>query len=210
MQLAARDAELGILTVEQQENIRTTINELVAGLSEQLDKKRPRAEPAEEAEAGDDGAPRPDIAAWQHPAEILSIAGRGPLDEPAASMLVHLLEQSGIGSRMVKYRDVSRYSVETLDVSNVVMVCIAYLNINGSPAHLRYLVQRLRKHLRPGTPVLVGLWSPEDSMIRAEEARIGIGAEYFTSSFQEVLKCCQAIAIDASAKVEPALLAAQP
>jgi len=210
MQLAARDAELGILTVEQQENIRTTINELVAGLSEQLDKKRPRAETADPSEADADGAPRPDIAAWQHPAEILSIAGRGPLDEPAASMLVHLLEQSGIGSRMVKYRDVSRYSVETLDVSNVAMVCIAYLNINGSPAHLRYLVQRLRKHLRPGTPVLVGLWSPEDSTIRAEEARIAIGAEFFTSSFQEVLKCCEAIAVTASGQVEPAFLAAQP
>jgi len=210
MQLAARDAELGILTVEQQENIRTTINELVAGLSEQLDKKRPRAEAADPSEADADGAPQPDIAAWQHPAEILSIAGRGPLDEPAASMLVHLLEQSGIGSRMVKYRDVSRYSVETLDVSNVAMVCIAYLNINGSPAHLRYLVQRLRKHLRPGTPVLVGLWSPEDSTIRAEEARIAIGAEFFTSSFQEVLKCCEAIAVTASGQVEPAFLAAQP
>jgi predicted PurR-regulated permease PerM len=211
MQLAARDAELGILTVEQQENIRTTINELVAGLSEQLDRKRPRAEPADDSEVDADGsALRPDIAAWQHPAEILSIAGRGPLDEPAASMLVHLLEQSGIGSRMVKYRDVSRYSVETLNASNVAMVCIAYLNINGSPAHLRYLVQRLRKHLRPGTPVLVGLWSPEDSTIRAEEARVAIGAEFFTSSFEEVLKCCEAIAVKASGKVEPAFLAAEP
>jgi hypothetical protein len=109
----------------------------------------------------------------------------------------------------VKYREVSRYSIENLDVSNVVMVCIAYLNINGSPAHLRYLVQRLRKHLPPGTPVLVGLWSPEDATVRAEEARVAIGAEFFTSSFQEVLKCCEAIAVNASGKVDPDWVSAQ-
>jgi predicted PurR-regulated permease PerM len=213
MQLAARDAELGILAAEQQENIRTTINELVEGLSEQMDKKRSAKteapEPADPANSDAGDQPQTRFSAWQHPAEILSIAGRGPLDEPAARMLVHLLEQSGIGSRMVKYREVSRYSIENLDVSNVVMVCIAYLNINGSPAHLRYLVQRLRKHLPPGTPVLVGLWSPEDATVRAEEARVAIGAEFFTSSFQEVLKCCEAIAVNASGKVDPDWVSAQ-
>ncbi len=38
------------------------------------------------------------------------------------------------------------------------MACISYLDISGSPAHLRYLMQRLRQRLPTGTPILVGLW----------------------------------------------------
>ncbi len=210
MQLAAKDAELGILTVEQQENIKATIYELVEGLSEQLDKKRSPArgsatdatEPAEN-QGSRILAGAPMGAAWQPQAEILSIAGRGPLDEPAARMLVHLFGQQGVSSRLVKYRDVSRNGIESLDTSNVVMVCIAYLNISGSPAHLRYLVQRLRKRLPAGTPLLVGLWAPEDATIGAEEARAAIGADFFTNSFEEVVKCCEAIAVSSRANLKP-------
>lgn len=197
MQLAARDAELGLLTEEQQQNIKATIYELVEGLSEQLERKRARPDASPSIAIAAEPA-RPLLgAAWPPPATILSIAGRGPLDEPAAEMLVHLFGQLGVSSRMVKYRDVSRYGIEALDVSNVVMVCIAYLNISGSPAHLRYLVQRLRRYLAPETPVLIGLWSPEDGAIRSREGRSAIGADFFTSSFDEVLRCCEAYAITA-------------
>ena len=126
----------------------------------------------------------------QPPFKVMSIAGRGPLDEPASRMLVHLFEQIGIAGSLVKYRDASRYSVEMLDMSNVSMICIAYLSISGSPAHLRYLVQRIRKRLPAGVPVLVGLW-PEGDILEA--TRDAIGADYFASSFEEVLKCCQSV-----------------
>jgi hypothetical protein len=175
MQLAAQDAELGNLTEDQQENIKNTIYELVEGLSEYQDKHR-----------GEKESP----GMVQPPFSVLSIAGRGPLDEPAARMLVQLFEQLGTGGRLIKYRDVSRYSVEALDVADVSMVCIAYLNISGSPAHLRYLIQRLRKRLPAATPVLVGLW-PQTGI--DEATREAIGADYFASSFEEVLKCCQAV-----------------
>lgn len=185
MQLAAQDAELGILTEDQQENVKNTIYELVEGLSEHQEKHR---EDKKRSASGETDVPA-DLP-WQLPSAVLSIAGRGPLDEPAARMLVQLFEQLGIGGRLVRYRDVSRYGIEALEVSNVAMVCIAYLNINGSPAHLRYLVQRLRKRLPAGLPILVGLWPQGDI---TEETRNAIGADYFASSFEEVLKCCQAI-----------------
>jgi len=209
MQLAAKDAELGILTAEQQDNIRATLQELVEGLSEQLDKKR-ASRPSETPDSTQTGnASQPATPGQQ--ATILSIAGRGPLDEPAAIMLGHLLKQSGLGSRLVKYREASRLGIETLDLSNVVMVCIAYLNISGSPAHLRYLVQRLRARLPPGTPILIGLWSPEDTAIRTDAGRVAISADYFTSSFGEVLKSCQAAASSAPADMpKPGLLLADP
>jgi predicted PurR-regulated permease PerM len=194
MQLAAEDAELGILTEDQQENVKNTIYELVEGLSEYQEKHR-EAKKRAVPELSDAPADLP-----ARPAAVLSIAGRGPLDEPAARMLVQLFDQQGIGGRLVRYRDVSRYGIETLDVSNVGMVCIAYLNISGSPAHLRYLVQRLRKRL-PGLPILVGLWPQGDV---TDATRTAIGADYFASSFEEVLKCCQAVASRASSASEAA------
>jgi predicted PurR-regulated permease PerM len=182
MQLAAQDAELGILTEDQQENVKKTIYELVDGLAEVQEKHRDDKTRA----VADDGEALDPTAL---PSAVLSIAGRGPLDEPAARMLMQLFDQRGIGGRLVRYRDVSRYGIDTLDVSNVGMVCIAYLNISGSPAHLRYLVQRLRKRL-PGLPILVGLWPQGDVN---EATRSAIGADYFASSFEEVLKCCQSL-----------------
>jgi predicted PurR-regulated permease PerM len=191
MQLAAKDAELGVLTEDQQENVKGTIYDLVQGLSEYHDKKRNTERGA--AKTADDVNAEINPA-WNLPSAVLSISGRGPLDEPAATMLAQLLEQRGIGSRLIKYRDVSRYSIETLDTTNVAMACIAYLNISGGPAHLRYLVQRLRKTLPSGTPILVGLWPSDDSTIKQEATRAEIGADYFTSSFEEVLKSCEAVA----------------
>jgi hypothetical protein len=196
MQLAAQDAELGILTEDQQENVKNTIYELVEGLSEYQEKHREDKHRVAVTQS-DAPAEPPSL-----PPAVLSIAGRGPLDEPAARMLMQLFDQLGIGGRMIRYRDVSRYGIETLDVSNVGMVCIAYLNINGSPAHLRYLVQRLRKRL-PGLPILVGLWPQGDV---TEATRSAIGADYFASSFEEVLKCCQSLpgAGDTGARQRPA------
>jgi predicted PurR-regulated permease PerM len=185
MQLAAQDAELGNLTEDQQENIKNTIYELVEGLSEYQDKHR-----GDKKRETENAVPDAAATDCQPAFSVLSIAGRGPLDEPAARMLVQLFEQLGTGGRLIKYRDVSRYSVEALDVADVSMVCIAYLNISGSPAHLRYLIQRLRRRLPVATPVLVGLW-PQTGI--DEATREAIGADYFASSFEEVLKCCQAV-----------------
>ncbi|OZB21700.1 MAG: hypothetical protein B7X49_17665, partial [Acidiphilium sp. 34-64-41] len=148
MQLAAIDAERGVLAADQLETVKKTIYELVESLTEHIGK---RNDPADATDPLSAGAPPLDGA----PA-ILSIAGRGPLDEPASAMLVHLLQDQGIAARMVRYNDVSRHTLQNLDVSNVAMASIAYLDISGSPAHLRYLIRRLRRYLPPGTPILVG------------------------------------------------------
>jgi hypothetical protein len=89
---------------------------------------------------------------------------------------------------------VSRGSIQTLDVTAVTMVCIACLDMSGSTAHLRYLLQRLRQRLPTGTPILVGLWPEEDPMSKNEAIRGTIGADYFASSFEDVVNECLAVA----------------
>ena len=75
------------------------------------------------------------------PSSILCIAGRGALDEAAASMLVRLLGKHGMGGRQVGYGEVSREAIQDLDMTGVAMACVSYLDISGTPAHLRYLMQ---------------------------------------------------------------------
>ncbi len=64
------------------------------------------------------------------------------------------------------------------------MACISYLDISGSPAHLRYLIQRLRQRLPRGTPILVGLWPSQDRTLSDQAAQRSIGADYYTARWR--------------------------
>jgi hypothetical protein len=88
---------------------------------------------------------------------VLCIAGHGPLDETTYVILVQLLEKHGINGRLVTYDAVSREKIETLDTTNLEIVCISFLDIGGSPAHLRYLIQRVRRRLPQGAQIIVGI-----------------------------------------------------
>ena len=90
----------------------------------------------------------------QSEAPILCLAGRGPLDEAASTMLAQLLRKHDLGARVARYRAASREAIATMDVSGTGMVCISYLDISGSPSLLRFLLQRLKKRL-PNVPILV-------------------------------------------------------
>ena len=61
-----------------------------------------------------------------------------------------------MAARVASYQAASREEIGGLDVTGIAMVCISYLDITGSPSHLRYLMQRLHRRL-PGVPILVGL-----------------------------------------------------
>jgi hypothetical protein len=119
----------------------------------------------------------------------MCLAGRGPLDEAAATMLAQLLGKHGLGTQVVPHQSVSRSAIMGLDVKGVQMVCISYLEISGTPAHLRYLLRRLRQRL-PGVPVLVGLWPAEDEILKDEKLRAIVGADYYVASLREGVQCC--------------------
>ena len=202
LQLAANDAQRGALGQEQLDRIKATIKVVVAGLADHSDEDPPPAK-------GDKGAisppddekalphnPLPANAkpplppAWRGQSAVLCIAGRGPLDEAAAAILQQLVQKHGLGARLVGYGDVARETVDTLDVEGVAMVCVSYLDISGNPAHLRYLIRRLRQKLAHGTPILVGLWPSNDSTLKDKNVQEQIGADYFTSSIGSAVTAC--------------------
>lgn len=204
LQLAANDAKRGVLTQAQLDQIKEAIKDLVADLAEHDDvdpqpaqqdaspAPPPQAErdlPKQPAVTGD--APPPDElpAEWRGDNAILCIAGRGLLDEAASEMLAQLLRKHGLGAGVVPHEAVSRSRIGRLDTSGVAMVCISYLEISGNPAHLRYLIRRLRQKL-PKAPILVGLWPAEDEVLRNEVLRSAIGADYYVTFLREAVACC--------------------
>ena len=69
------------------------------------------------------------------------------------------------------------------------MVCVAYLQVSGSPPHLRYLLQRLRTRL-PMQKLLVGLWPSDDPMLANEAARRLLGADICVSTLTAAVENC--------------------
>jgi predicted PurR-regulated permease PerM len=205
LQLAADDSERGVLDQEQLDRIKTAVKAVVSGLASHDDKDPPPAKGDKRAvgltDAGEDlphNNPHPEDvdppgslpAAWCGPSAVLCIAGRGPLDELAASMLTQLLGKHGLNGRLVRYTDVSREGIDQLDVTGVAMACVSYLDISGNPAHLRFLIRRLRQKLPKGSRILVGLWPSEDSTLRDATIQHEIGADSFTRSLGEAVTSC--------------------
>jgi hypothetical protein len=144
----------------------------------------------------DEEAPPPETIPdrWKAPGAVMCIAGRGPLDEAAATMLSQLVGKHGLGTQVVPHQAVSRSAILGLDTTGVEMVCISYLEISGSPAHLRYLLRRLRQKV-PHARILVGLWPADDAILTDEKLRSAIGADYYVASLrQAVLACLKAAA----------------
>ena len=104
-------------------------------------------------------------------------------------MLAQLLGQQGLAAKAIRHADVSRDKIGTLDPAGIAMVCISYVEISGSPAHLHYLLRRLRGRL-PGVPMMVGLWPADDEVMLDKRLRSVIGADHFMISLQEAVDIC--------------------
>ncbi len=104
-------------------------------------------------------------------------------------MLAQLLAKHGFGTRVVPFEAVSRAEIGALDTSAAQMICISYLEISGTPAHLRYLVQRVRRRA-PEAQVLVGLWPADDAVLSDPGARKSLGADHYAISLREGVEAC--------------------
>jgi predicted PurR-regulated permease PerM len=205
LQLAANDATRGVLTNGQLKRVRAVVDSLVHDLDAHEDVEKTSAatdddpvapreseKPAQRQPAAASVAEGEALPEWRAPGAVMCIAGRGPLDEAAASMLVQLLAKHGLGSQLVPYESVSRAQVGSLDMTGVKMICISYLELGGTPAHLRYLMRRLRKR-SPEAPILVGLWPSDDAVLRDERVRSVIGADHYVTTLREaVVRCVDA------------------
>jgi hypothetical protein len=224
LQLAANDMMRGSVTAAQFARIESTTNDLVDGLDGYEDRE-PAPQMAEEnwsatgpvakspADEGNEPAAEMAVTSnvqlaearnWHTGASgkrVLCISGRGPLDALATTILLQLLGKHGFAARGLPHEAASRASIDSLDADDVGIVCIFYLQIEGIPSHLRYMVRRIRARL-PEASIVVGLWAAADTEKWSDDLQTAMGAECYATSLREVVGACRRID---GARVEQAL-----
>jgi len=203
LQLAANDSLRGVLSDDQLRNIQDAIDGVVVDLADHDDtdpapSKTDRGNtpvsptkaetPAEPAPTGVAGNLAP---GWTGAAPVLCVAGRGPLDEAACTMLAQLLGKHGLRARVVSQDAASRGHIMSVDVEGVAMVCVSYLEASGSPSPLRYLMRRLRQRL-PGAPILVGLWQADEAVLGDERLKAAVAADHYVTTLRDAVNACLA------------------
>jgi predicted PurR-regulated permease PerM len=199
LMLAAHDVERGVLTRERQLVMRDAMCGLVDDLDE-YDDIAPDPPGSEEGplapSEAEQAIPRtPPLArqappatslpdAWQGANPVLCIGGRGPLDDAAASMLAQLLTKHGLNARAERHEAVARPVIGNLDVTGVGAICISYMEETGSPAHLRFLLRRLRQRA-PHAHLVVALWAMEGA-----PAWEKLGADSHATTLRQALAAC--------------------
>ena len=186
--LAQIDVNRGVLNHTH----RTKIRDSVAGVIDDL---------ADHADASAEavGAPAPGLLARVFASEaasdapspgwaggaVLCVAGRGALDEAAAAMLTQLFGRRGIPARVVPAPEVTVAHLPRLDVADVRVVCLSYLE-PGSFANPRFLVRRLRRRL-PQALIVDCFWTLSDQEIRERNALAATGADVAVTSLEQAV-----------------------
>ena len=203
LRLAAVDVERGLLQAEQIATVLEAVTELITDLDGNNDEEpsarraseAPVAPPPAETELPHHPPPGPDFtidgakSPWDAPAPVLCVAGKGPLDDAAAALLVQLLGKHGIGARAVPHSAVSRAEVGFLRSADIAMVCVCHVEVGGEPARLRYLLRRIRQQL-PQARLLIGFWSNEEGVIEDERLRQAIGADFTPNTLTDAVNAC--------------------
>ena len=213
--LAQRDMQRGMLDNEQAVRIANTVKEMLADLAD-VEPRRwffaRRAKPATDEDeqgglatlaAAENGAAeetlpvvkREELAqGWVVDEPILCIGAQSPLDEAAAAILVEVLKKRGLGARALGPEALAAAHIASLAVTEAKLLCLSYFGLGTSPAHVRYLVRRLRRILPEGTAILVCYWSEADEAQAAKELLQAAEADAYATSLPQAVELCIAAA----------------
>jgi hypothetical protein len=117
---------------------------------------------------------------------VLCVAGRGPLDEAAALLLVDMLGKYGIGARVVSSDETSATNIRDLDCHGVQMVCVSYLE-PGTFKNARYQVRRLRARLA-NVPVMAIFWGLQGDNSRYLDGIEATECDIVTTGLKETVQ----------------------
>jgi len=118
---------------------------------------------------------------------VLCVAGHDAFDNAVTAMLAQLLQQRGVDARRIPNDAVSREAIDTLNVADVDVIAISYLEVTGSPARLRYLVRRLRLRA-PAAKIVVGLWPQGEAALSDRDIQHMLGADNYVGSLARAVE----------------------
>ena len=120
---------------------------------------------------------------------VLCIASRSPLDGAAAAMLAQLLEKHGLSTRVQPFADVASAKALKVDAPDARLVCLSYFGLIGNPAHVRFLIRRL-KRLMPNAKFLAGYWMLGEDPEKGEDWKTAVGADFVATSLTDAVAIC--------------------
>jgi len=185
---AADDAALGTLSRARAIAVRKTMLAMIEDLGEY-----------EDAGPGDRAVTPP---APSSGGTVACVAGRGPLDEAVSAMLAQLLERRGVAVRRVPYAAVGRERIAQFTPGDVAVVAVSSLALDGVPAHLRYLVRRLRSRF-PQTPLIAGIWREGDAAASGADLQKTVGADVIVTSLRTALDAAMQGRLKAAPTYDP-------
>jgi hypothetical protein len=109
------------------------------------------------------------------------------LDDAAADTLATLMRKSGLPARELDSDAISPAHIASFDATKAKLVCLTYLAIGGRPAHIRYLIHRLRRFLPRDCMILVS-YLDEDAHAALKALRTTTEADAYASSFRETVE----------------------
>ena len=131
--------------------------------------------------------PPDEVAAAPTPAAILCIGARNGLDEAAAAMLAHLLQQGGLGATTLSRDAVTGRNLARLERQGVALICLSYVN-PAATQHAHRLTRRLRQHFGPEVRIMVGLWAATPAAEGREELMRAVGADLLATSLGQAVR----------------------
>ena len=115
---------------------------------------------------------------------IACVAGRGPFDDAVTAMLGQILERQGFTPKIIPHQAATRDAIARLDLSGIETVIVSYLELSGSPAHLRFLIRRLR-HKAPKARIIIGLWPEGEAALSDDAIQSALGADEYVGSLRK-------------------------
>jgi len=171
LRLAAVDEANGKLSSARATEMTRSMRAVIDELSEHVD-----------APAGGD-PPALAVTPANATGVVACVAGRGPFDDAVAAMLTQSLARRGQASRQIPYSAVARDAIAKLDLSDVRVFLVSYLELAGTPTRLRSLVARLHAQA-PAARIVVGLWPEGDTMLRDTSAQRQLGVDVCACSLR--------------------------
>jgi predicted PurR-regulated permease PerM len=173
LKLAAADEARGTISRQRVAEMTRSILAVISDLEEHVDAEHAATATQERMQGVANGL-------------VACVAGRGPFDDVVSAMLAQLLAQRGVVSRRIPHTFASREMIAQLDLSSVKVITVSYLELEGAPAHFRYLIRRLRQRA-PHASLIAGLWPQGEVVMTDAQVQKALGADRYFASLREAI-----------------------
>jgi hypothetical protein len=100
-------------------------------------------------------------------------------------LLAEVLKKRGLAAKALAPEAISAGHIASLAGTEAKLVCLCYLGAGTGPAHIRYLVRRLRRILPAGTAILVAYFTEDGGLNAVKELSATAEADAYATSLHE-------------------------